>query len=75
MCDFGAKGAEGLVLCAVGWFGELKREEPSHVKNLGNMFISYLNVLMEANKMKKCPKNVEKVHNFLDLPPRRIKTI
>ena len=25
--------------------------------------------------MKKCPKNVEKVHNFLDLPPRRIKTI
>ena len=31
---------------------------------------------MEANKMKKCPKNVEKVHNFLDLlPPRRIKTI
>ena len=35
LCDLGAKGAEGLVLCAVGWFGELKREEPSHVKNLG----------------------------------------
>ena len=34
LCDFGAQGAEGLVLCAVGWLGELKREEPSHAEGL-----------------------------------------